>query len=267
MGIHILAERSVLHTDYMEIVYRRGHDHFTAFTRYTRTRKGTIHAWNNRKVDPARYCPKAPADVMIAPAELLPTCYIKHQFPNLWPEMGLGTYDPKECILREVGVYKILAKNPHPHIAKYVGCIIEDGFIKGIAYEKYVETLTHKVNPHGLSKRCFQYGEHRLEHGREVLIAQVTKAIHHLHSLSICSNDVKTDNIMLDCHRAAILIDFDSCLPIGASCVDVGRTPGWCDFDMEISEPGNDLLALAEIREWLSDTPPEMKRYIFDDDE
>ena len=68
---------------------------------------------------------------------------------------------------------------------------------------------------------------------------------------------------MLNFDGSAILIDFDSCLPIGASCRDVGRTTGWCDFEVKFSHPGNDLLAISEIAEWLSDRTPIEKEYLF----
>ena len=264
MGIDLIFERQVLHENYQEILYRRGHDHFVAFTQFTPKAKGVFKVWNNRKVNPRDYCPKAPVDVRIAPTDLLPTCHIKYQFPNIWPEMELVLYEPVEATMREVDVCEILARNPHPNIAKYHGCIVEDGFIKGIVYEKYAETLADKVNPNSTAKRWFHYGEHTLEHGREAFMTQVTRAIEHLHSLSLVHNDIKPDNLMLDFNGNAIVIDFDSCLPTGASCFDVGRTEGWCDPGMEYSHPTNDYFALAEIAEWLSDSMPRVKRYKFD---
>ena len=265
MEIDLVGERPVPHKDYQEILYRRGHDYFVAFTQFKLKANGTVEMWNDRKVDPAHYCPKAPADVRIAPTHLLPTCHIKYQFPNLWPGMELEHCDPKKSILREVSVCEMLAKQPHPNIAKYIGCIVEDGFIKGVAYEKYAETLADKVNPYSIGKRSFQYGESPLEHGRTDFMGEVTSAVNHLHSvIHVGHNDLKPENLMVDFNGAAIVIDFDSCLPIGASCVGVGRTEGWCDYGMEFSDRSSDYLALMEIAEWLSDTEPRAKRYMFD---
>jgi hypothetical protein len=57
---------------------------------------------------------------------------------------------------------------------------------------------------------------------------------------------------MLDGDRV-VLIDFDSCRPVGDSLEGVGRTYEWYDENVQLSVPKNDFDALAEIRAWLGD--------------
>jgi hypothetical protein len=51
-----------------------------------------------------------------------------------------------------------------------------------------------------------------------------------------------------------VIIDFDSCRPVGSSLKGVGRTYEWYDESVQYSLPSNDLDALDEIREWLEES-------------
>ena len=61
-------------------------------------------------------------------------------------------------------------------------------------------------------------------------------------------------NIRSDDDENPVIIDFDSCCPIGQSLEAIKRTPGWHDEGRETAVPSNDLDALWDIREWLSDS-------------
>ena len=67
---------------------------------------------------------------------------------------------------------------------------------------------------------------------------------------------------MLRRDGTAVIIDFDSCIENGSSLKDIGRTEGWHDADVRVAQQSNDLDAIAEIEEWLSDRA--FKRYKFD---
>lgn len=51
-----------------------------------------------------------------------------------------------------------------------------------------------------------------------------------------------------------IVIDFDNCCPSGQDLKGIGGTWPWASEDMEIAMPSNDLDALWDIRQWLSDS-------------
>lgn len=97
---------------------------------------------------------------------------------------------------------------------------------------------------------------------RDDCLNGVEKGIVHLHSLGLIHNDINPSNIMFD-EDVPVIIDFDSCRPVGQSLEGVGRTFEWYDESVQYSLPSNDLDALDEIREWLGDN--DMKRFKFKD--
>ena len=265
-GFKFIRSQPVYGKDYQKLLYRQGNDHFIAYSRLDREPNGDYKRWDVKKIAPQDYCPVASAAIKIAPSSLLATSHIKYPHLDLWaPDLHkTASAITKTRTSREVSICEIIAQNPHPNIAKYHGCIVEDGFIKGIVFEKYEETLYDKVNPGWVSKKSFQYGEYPLQRGRDAFITEMKSAMDHLHSLGLVHNDIKPTNCMLSFDGTAVLIDFDSCLPIGASCRYVGRTEGWCDLEKELSHPSNDAMALDDIIEWLGDVKAEVRHYFFE---
>ena len=88
---------------------------------------------------------------------------------------------------------------------------------------------------------------------RDGYIHKIRNALQHLHNLGFVHNDINPSNIMFDDKDEPIIIDFNSCCRIGESLDNIGRTPGWYDHSVRVSLPKNDLDALDEIFEWLSD--------------
>jgi len=115
----------------------------------------------------------------------------------------------------------------------------------------------HIVNPKNRGKRAF-ISDGRLL--KKLDLNGIEKGIQHLHSLGLVHNDINPSNIMLD-KDVLVIIDFDSCRPIGKSLNEVGRTYEWYDESVQYSLPSNDLDALHEIREWLRDSGSKLFKF------
>ena len=213
-------------------------------------------------IPPSEYCPLASRKITIVQPQHLESCFIKYPHVKLWPKpvMDAELKIVKERMLREVQAYEMLSRKPHPNIAEYLGCMVKDGLIRGICLTKYDETLGQRVNPSGVKKRRFQYGEQRLR-SRRNLAKDLASGLKHLHSLGLIHNDIKPSNIMVKGGETPVIIDFDSSAPEGQPLDEVGRTRLWHDPQVNTALPSNDFDALDEIVEWLSDR--EEKQYKF----
>jgi len=244
------------------IVYRVGGDVYHAITK-SRCRFAAevkLEELSNVVLIPTTtYCPLFPSNYTRAPDPLPPNCYIKrphllsygriHDTPN--------ASSISERVLKEAGVCEILKLHPHPSTAQYLGCQVRNGRITGICFTKYSDTLMHRVNPKSRMKRAFRYDGRALKNPDDCLYG-VERGIRHLHSLGLVHNDINPSNIMFDEDTdeedTPVIIDFDSCWPVGESLQGVGRTFEWYDESVQHSLPSNDLDALDEIREWLRDS-------------
>jgi serine/threonine protein kinase len=237
------------------VVYRVGDDIYHAITksRFRFTAEVKVEGLSNVVLIPnAAYCPPFPPNFTRAPDPLPPNCYVKR--PHLL------SYDPiydtpnasriSERVLKEAEVCETLKLNPHPNIAKYHGCQVRNGRITGICFTKYSETLMHRVNPKNRGKRAFTFDSRSL---KKPNLQGVEKGVQHLHSLGLTHNDLNPSNIMYG-EDTLVIIDFDSCRPVGSSLKGVGRTYEWYDESVQYSLPSNDLDALDEIREWLEES-------------
>jgi serine/threonine protein kinase len=120
---------------------------------------------------------------------------------------------------------------------------------------KYRETTHQRLNPRHSGKGRFNYIKVKSPlRGCEGFLSGVESGIRHLHSIGLVHNDLNPANIMLDDHENPFIIDFDSCCPIGPNLEGIGRTYQWYDKVTKTALPGNDLDALWDIREWLSDS-------------
>ena len=85
-------------------------------------------------------------------------------------------------------------------------------------------------------------------------MSRVESSIRHLYSLGLIHNDIKPANIMLDDDDNPIIIDFDNCYPDRQDLEGMGGTQLWANEGTKIALPSNDLDALWDIREQLSDS-------------
>ena len=83
-------------------------------------------------------------------------CFVKR--PSLLSYYPINDTNKKriaEEILREVEVCEIFKIKPHPNIAEYIGCEVNDGKISGICFKQYKDSVQQRLNPGHLNKRAF----------------------------------------------------------------------------------------------------------------
>ena len=80
-------------------------------------------------------------------------------------------------------------------------------------------------------------------------VAEMRNGIKHLHSLGLCHNDINPYNVMVKHDKAAVIIDFDACLPIGEAML---KWPPWgFDREAKVSEEENDWFGLERTERWM----------------
>jgi len=139
------------------------------------------------------------------------------------------------CLETEVRVLQLLRNKPHSNIVAYVGCVVKDGLIVGILFKKLDMNLEERCLD---TSRPFDVDKCMLE---------VQSALDHLHSMGYCHNDVKMSNVMVRNDDTAVLIDFDSCLPIDEP-LEKGCTFGWGNDDATVSSKENDKRAFDLLK-------------------
>ncbi|KAH8164427.1 hypothetical protein CIB48_g3816 [Xylaria polymorpha] len=193
-----------------------------------------IKKLNIIRIPPEHIWPLADPKFTQAPEPLPATCYYKR--PNLLGYKGTDNdhhYFLK--ILNEAEVCEILRNHPHPNIARYIGCIIKDGRIKGLAFDKYPVTLYDML-------------ENMTPFDKDRCMSGIEAGVRHLHDLGLVHNDLNPANIMMDGDNP-IIIDFDSCKPEGEKLLK-GGTPEW-STEESYSKRSNDHYSLSKIREAL----------------
>ncbi|AEO71923.1 uncharacterized protein THITE_2171739 [Thermothielavioides terrestris NRRL 8126] len=188
--------------------------------------------------------PEASPELTVAPNDGAgEDLYIKR--PNI------TRYDPADAndgglpsipkvLLDEIRIMEFLAEHPHPNIVRYHGCRIRRGRVTGIVLDRHRTILDDLERDESL----------RASLDRDRIMADLEKAVAHLHSLGLAHNDLNPSNVVIGENKEAILIDFGSCQPFGRELLSTG-TPGWVDEDFTSSAKEHDLAALPKIRAWL----------------
>jgi len=197
-------------------------------------------------VDPALVFPKFPTGYVTAEPKNVPGAFFKR--PVL---CGYGDEDSRNMIQNsmesEVRVLELLRHNPHPNIVSYLGCVVKDGLIVGTLFEKLDMDL---------SERCLDKSQ---PFDVDKCMLNIRSALDHLHSMRYCHNDVKMSNVMVQKDDTAVLIDFDSCLPIGKE-LGKGCTFDWGNDNATVSSMDNDERAFdlldTRLREAVSTAVP-----------
>ena len=141
-------------------------------------------------------------------------------------------------LLHEAEVCEILRASPHPNIAQYLGCIVENDGIMGLCFVKYGMNLYERVTK---DSRHFD---------TNLILRGIQEGIWHLHSLGLIHCDINPANIVVDGYTL-VIVDFDSCPPNGEKLGIKGGTPGWTREDFEFARPENDEYGLTKIRDFL----------------
>lgn len=220
--------------DYIHVVFEVGNLKYSGQTAHTRRREEIdVSALENVEQIPVHhFCPPFTKELTLAPTSPPVPYYIKRQ--------NLGFYDRSDSIcsvmVEEARTCEVLKRSPHPNLAQYYGCEVQDGRVTGLCFAKYSETLMSKLNPRHMCKRLFDSMEYPLFDPNTVL-AEAENAVRHLHKVGIVHNDINPSNIMLDTEGKAVVIDFGSCRPIGDGLATVGRTYEWYDERVQFPCP------------------------------
>ena len=154
-------------------------------------------------------------------------------------------YDPtcpdtqyfKHLIMHEVRICELLRRSPHPNVAEYIGCIVEDERIQSLCFRRYSIELR---------KNLKQYPG-VLDH--EQCLTGTKGGVAHLHELDLVHNDLQPCNIMI--HKGqSVLIDFDCCAREGTWSLKSGAPP-FLPEGTTYTRKENDLYSLQALEDLL----------------
>jgi len=111
---------------------------------------------------------------------------------------------PGDDMFEEAKIYEILKQHPHPNICIYYGCVRNGDYFTALCLKKYGRSLQDAVTN----------GDGTLV--PHAVLDGISKGLHFLHAtLGLVHNDINPTNTMLDHEGNAVIVDFDSCMPIG----------------------------------------------------
>jgi serine/threonine protein kinase len=172
-----------------------------------------------------------------APNPLPSDCYLKR--PSLlYYEDAPDRSDYGRLILSEVEACEVFRSRPHPNIARYLGCVVKDGRIRGLCFVRYPVTLSQMLKDGT-----------RLQ--SSICLRGIEAGIQHMHDLGFVHNDLNSSNIMMDGENP-IIIDFDSCKRVGDRLGLKSGTFGGALVEEEFARRENDIHSLSEIRATLT---------------
>ncbi|CAG7557894.1 unnamed protein product [Fusarium equiseti] len=173
------------------------------------------------------------------------------------PDLALYSPEHKDVIanrlLHEANIYETLRKHPHPGLGQSLGCIVaQDGRLEGLALFKYSMTLF---------ERAYDASSFGLDLRDECMTA-IKSAVKHLHSLGLAHNDLSPLNIMFGKDGKPVLLDFDTCHPVGTKLDKGGNVGEWEGIASAVYKESSvecDEKALEYLEAWLQDKYKEIK--------
>lgn len=225
--------------DHTKVILQKGKDYFAATIKQPVPKNVVLDptSLDLTPIPSEHFCPRV-KDGITQLFKPLPDAYVKR--PNLlsWEPSDTNPESIAELVMQEAEICEILKKHPHPNIAQYLGCLVEDGRITGLCFVKYGATI-------------FEALKHSNAAERNLYIEDITRGVHHLHQLGLIHNDLNPTNIMMD-DKIPVIIDFDSCRPVGERLGNKVGTFPWELEDAELATPDNDFHSLEKIREFIT---------------
>jgi serine/threonine protein kinase len=151
----------------------------------------------------------------IAPLPIPDGTYIKH--PRIVCYTGDGRL--ANFLLAEADILTLLEQSQHPNIGRFLGCILLDGLVNGLCLKRYPQTLADVI-PYGSHGDVSPDGipfEPSEQLNRASIVCGIVSGVKFIHSLKLVHNDLNPRNIMLDEFKNPVIVDFDSCKPVGTS--------------------------------------------------
>ncbi len=206
---------------------------------YSRSRSiGTeIDGLEIHKIPAEDIWPVAEPKFTRAPNPLPGNAYVKRPKLVHYGENPSEPLDYSRLILDEVEVCETLRKHPHPNIAQYLGCVVEDNRVKGLGFVKYDITLSQML-------------KNGIPFKRSHCLNGIKAGMEHLHRLGLIHNDLNPSNIMMS-GDVPVIIDFDSCKREGNKLGSKAGTDGWALDGTNYARRENDLYGFTKIRDAL----------------
>ena len=174
-------------------------------------------------LDKLKKCPIPPKDLYpawhiglpIAPLPIPDGSYIKR------PRIACYTGDARlaNFLLAEADILTLLEQSQHPNIGRFFGCILLGDLVNGLCLKHYPRTLADAI-PYrsrgdvSLVVIPFEPPE-QLNHAS--IVHGIVSGVKFIHSLNLVHNDLNPHNVMLDEFNNPVIVDFDSCKPVGTS--------------------------------------------------
>lgn len=219
------------------LLLRQGDSFIHASTnkRQSELQKLDLEALNRQEIPRQVFCPELKQGLSQMKATPSQKVYIKRPSLITWePEDGDSIAG---LVLQEAEVCEALKEQPHPNIARYYGCLVEDGRITGLCFAHYARTIDQWLEE-GVDKA-----------DRLACYKGLKDGICHLHKIGLAHNDINPSNVMIDSENRPVIIDFDSAKPIGEELGFKAGTVDWELEDAKLSAPETDFYGLEKIRE------------------
>ena len=229
-----------LQFDHTKIILKEGDDYFYAHSALRYRPQETLDPDHLEKhpIPSDHIWPSFQEGLTLAPDPLPDNSYVKVPSLTNYTEGDDKCFRPCQLLLTEARICEILAKFPHPYVARYLGCEVRSNRITGLCFVKYKTTLADRLQDNDCRLPPDTY-------------SKIEKGIEHLHGLGLVHNDVNPRNIMFSEDDTPVVIDFDSCKREGEKLLK-GGTWGWCDETAKDSHRANDYYGLEKIQKVLN---------------
>jgi serine/threonine protein kinase len=220
-----------------EVILKKGPELYRAITdrRFNDTSEIELRTLDLERIPLSYIQPTCPSNLTRAPDPLPPNTYIKR------PSLYCSSESTKSVVLHEARICEILKKSPHPNIAEYIGCLVENGRIAGLCFRKYGPNLSE------MNRDCHNFD-------KKACLRSIRKGIEHLHELGIIHCDVNPMNIFSNgehANESFVIGDFDSCTSEGQDLGLKAGTKGWTKEEFHVATPEMDWYGLSKIEQLL----------------